>query len=121
MYTCTWNSFDWSITDDIHVPSSKVDGIKRSIKKCLTKYTSTLYYINICFSICFYLVHNDVSCHATLSLRLFSVVVLSLFVRVMKYSSRFFFKTFFSASIQKSKFLAVIFTLLTIWEKLFVT
>lgn len=39
--------------------------------------------------------HNDVSCYATLSLRLFSVVVLSLFVRVMKYSSRFFFKTFF--------------------------
>lgn len=40
--------------------------------------------------------HNDVSCYATLSLRLFSVVALSLFVRVMKYSSRFFFKTFFS-------------------------
>lgn len=40
--------------------------------------------------------HNDVSCYATLSLRLFSVVALSLFVRFMKYSSRFFFKTFFS-------------------------
>lgn len=109
MYTCTWNSFDWSITDEIHVPSSKVDGIKKRhhlhlfiviyfscIKKCLTKYTSTLYYINICFSNCFYLMHNDVSCYATLSLRLFSVVALSLFVRFMKYSSRFFFKTFFS-------------------------
>lgn len=42
--------------------------------------------------------HNDVSCYATLSLRLFSVVALSLFVLLyfMKYSSRFFFKTFFS-------------------------
>lgn len=42
--------------------------------------------------------HNDVSCYATLSLRLFSVVALSLFVLLyfMKYLSRFFFKTFFS-------------------------
>lgn len=66
--------------------------------------------------------HNDVSCYATLSLRLFSVVALSLFVLYISWNiHRDSFSKLFSASIQKSKFLAVIFTLLTIWEKLFVT
>lgn len=67
-------------------------------KECLTKYTSTLYYINICFSNCFYLMHNDVSCYATLSLRLFSVVALSLFVLYISWNIHrdSFSKRFFS-------------------------